>query len=395
MVKALTVRQFNEYFKTSIRHDPIFSRVYIKGTLANIKYNGSHLYFSLKEGVDVIDCVIFYYEDKEIDFAFTEGVELMVTGTLNLNNYSSRINIIAKSVKEVGQSEEYLKFLKLKEDFRKKGYFDLDRKKPIGDFPKNIGLITSKDGAAIIDFISVINQKPNDIKIKLAPVKVQGDKSSLAIVDSIVKLDRMGLDAIVITRGGGSALDLAVFNDKDIIKAAYGAKTPIISAIGHKIDMTLLDLVADLSLQTPTEAGSYIIRNYANLDLEIKKYLQQMRDLITNSLRFNDLRVKMLRNDLRVLNPRTSIDQSQKDLESIRSSLNKAMKDKISSFEHKLALMDQKLKSMGEIIELRKKNIKILDTRQKEIYSKHSLKNGDEIIISFSDGKIKARVTDG
>ncbi|WP_416335178.1 exodeoxyribonuclease VII large subunit [Anaerococcus sp. DFU013_CI05] len=395
MLKALSVKQFNEYFKTSIKHDPILTRVYINGSLANIRFNGAHLYFSLKEGNDIIDCVIYYYDDKDIDFDFKEGMDVLVRGNFSYNNYSSRVVIITNEIKENGVSEEYLKFIKMKEDFKNRGYFDLENKKQIPKLPKNVGLITSKDGAAIVDFVSVINQKPNDIIIKLFPVKVQGNDAVDLILKGLNDLEKMNLDVIVITRGGGSSEDLSVFNDKEIIEQVFRSNTPIISAIGHKIDTTLLDLVADLSLQTPTEAGSYIIANYTNLESEMKKNLSLMKDIVLGQLRLNEYKLAILKQKLKVENPKNSVEQKNKDVKSLKIAMDKAIKNNIAHNISKLNLLEARLKSAKTLIESRKENIVIKNAHNTEIFSKYSINIGDEIEINFSDGRIKAVVTDG
>ncbi|WP_295885237.1 exodeoxyribonuclease VII large subunit [uncultured Anaerococcus sp.] len=395
MLKALSVKQFNEYFKTSIKHDPILTRVYINGSLANIRFNGAHLYFSLKEGNDIIDCVIYYYDDKDIDFDFKEGMDVLVRGNFSYNNYSSRVVIITNEIKENGVSEEYLKFIKMKEDFKNRGYFDLENKKQIPKLPKNVGLITSKDGAAIVDFVSVINQKPNDINIKLFPVKVQGNDAVDLILKGLNDLEKMNLDVIVITRGGGSSEDLSVFNDKEIIEQVFRSNTPIISAIGHKIDTTLLDLVADLSLQTPTEAGSYIIANYTNLESEMKKNLSLMKDIILGQLRLNEYKLAILKQKLKAENPKNSVEQKNKDVKSLKIAMDKAIKNNIAHNISKLNLLEARLKSAKTLIESRKENIVIKNAHNTEIFSKYSINIGDEIEINFSDGRIKALVTDG
>ncbi len=395
MLKALSVKEFNQYFKTSIKHDPILTRVYINGSLANIRFNGAHLYFSLKEANDIIDCVIYYYEDKDIDFAFKEGTDVLVKGNFSYNNYSSRVVIITNEIKENGVSEEYLKFIKIKEYFKNKGYFDLENKKAIPKLPKNIGLITSKDGAALVDFVSVINQKPNNINIKLFPVKVQGTDAVSLILKGISDLEKMNLDVIVITRGGGSSEDLAVFNDKEIIESVFRAKTPIISAIGHKIDTTLLDLVADLSLQTPTEAGSYIIADYTNIESEVKKSLSLMKDIISGQIRVNEYKLALLKQNLKAVNPKNDVIQKEKDVKNLKLAMDKALKNNLSFNEHRLNLLETRLKASKNLIEARKENIVIKNAKEEEIFSKYSLNTGEEIEINFSDGRIKAVVTDG
>ena len=395
MIKALSVKQFNEYFKTNIKHDPILSRVNIKGNLANIRYNQNHLYFSLKEDSDVIDCVIYYYEDKDINFSFDEGMDVIIKGNLYLNNYSSRIVIVTNNIEKVGLSEEYAKFIKLKEDIKKRGYFDLKNKKLIPTFPKNVGLITSKDGAAIVDFLSVINQKPNDISVKLAAVKVQGSQSSELIVNAIKKLDDLNLDVIVITRGGGSSEDLSAFNNKEIIEAVYLANTPVISAIGHKIDTTLLDLVADLSLQTPTEAGYYIIANYSNIEKQSEKILNSMRDTIKNQINIDELRLTSLKKNIKAFNPNIKVDDKLRDIDNFKKNFDKILLSNYKDIEIKLDFFEKRLKLSKSLIETKKKSIIIKDTSGNSIFSKYSLKNGDKVEIEFSDGRIKSIISDG
>ena len=395
MLKALSVKQFNQYVKTNFKHDPIFMGAFISGALANIRKSHNHLYFSLKEESDIIDCVIYYYEDQEIDFDFREGTEVFVKGNLSYNNYSSRLVVVTKSIEKKGISEEYLRFLKIKEDFQKRGYFDIENKKPIPKFPKNIGLITSKDGAAIVDFVSVIDQKPNAINISLYPVKVQGSLAVSEVITAIEILDKRDLDLIVITRGGGSSEDLAVFNDKEIIETVFKTETPVISAIGHKIDTTLLDLVADLSLQTPTEAGSYIISNYKDLEKDFTKILAQMENVINSELRIKQRELDALYRVIISQNPMNRIKDREVDLRALMKSFDKTLTDNYRHNEAKLSNLGLRLKAAKNIIDIKKESIEILNQSDGKIFSKHSLSSGDEFFVEFSDGRIKAVVIDG
>ena len=394
MRKPLSVKQFNEYFKSNIKHDPIFQNLYINGQLSNIRVNNSHLYFSLKEDNEIIDCVIYYFEDKDINFDFEEGIDVNVKGNVFYNNYSSRIIISAKEVSEVGISENYKKFLEMKEEFRKLGYFDEINKKVIPKYPKKVGLITSKDGAAIIDFISVINQKPNDINIFLYPVKVQGLESSNLIKQAICDLDHKNLDVIVITRGGGSNEDLSTFNNRDIVEAVFDAKTPIISAIGHKIDLTLLDLVSDLSLQTPTEAGSYIIKSYANLEKDLDDVIHKMKQIIGAEIDSFERNLLFLERDLRSFHPLNNLNNIELELSFIKKELDTKLKNSLSINENRLRLIKSNLDYQNDVINLKKSMI-FVKAKDKNIYSAKSLDVGDKIILGFSDGDVKAEIIDG
>lgn len=394
MRKALSVKQFNEYFKSNIKHDPIFQNLYINGQLSNVRINNSHLYFSLKEERDIIDCVIYYYEGKDIDFSVEIGKDVLVKGTVLFNNFSSRIVISVNEIREKGLSQKYLEFLQMKEEFKKKGYFDVENKKEIPKLPQKIGLITSEEGAAIVDFLSVINQKPNDIHIFVSPVKVQGESSPLMVKKAIERLDKKDLDLIVITRGGGSSEDLSSFNDSLVIDAAFLAKTPIISAIGHKIDQTLLDLVADLSLQTPTEAGSYVIKNYSDIYKDMKNIVTKMGEITLSRIRDYEYRLRETEKILDRKSPIREIDKRINSLTYLKKDLDLRLRSNLAYNEQKLRLMSSELKRFKDIIEIGKKNIHIKDDMGNTIFSKHSLKKSDIAFIEFNDGKVKVEVVD-
>lgn len=394
MRKALSVKQFNEYFKSNIKHDPIFQNLYINGQLSNVRINNSNLYFSLKEDRDIIDCVIYYYEDKDIDFSVEIGKDVLVKGTVIFNNFSSKIVISVNEIKEKGLAQKYLEFLQMKEEFRKKGYFDLENKKEIPKFPQKIGLITSEESAAIVDFLSVINQKPNDMHIYLSPVKVQGESSALMVKKAIERLDKRNLDLIVITRGGGSSEDLSSFNDSLVIDATFLAKTPIISAIGHKIDQTLLDLVADLSLQTPTEAGSFVIKNYSDISKDMRNIINKMGEITQSRIRDYEYSLLQIKKTLERRSPLREIDKRISSLTYLKKDLDLRLSSNLSYNEQRLRLISSELKRFKDIIEIEKENIHIKDEMGNVVFSKHSLKKSDIAFIEFSDGKVKVEVVD-
>lgn len=394
MRKPLSVKQFNEYIKSNIKHDPIFQRINLIGELCNIRINNYHLYFSLKEGNDLIDAVIYYYEDKEISFDFSPGKEVIIKGNLSFNNYSSKLVIIVNEVEDVGISKEFLEFLKMKEEFKSKGYFDKENKKPIPKLVKKIGLITSKDGAAIMDFLAMINSKANDIHIYLDPVKVQGDDAEVLIANAIRTLDNLSLDVIVITRGGGSNEDLSSFNKRKIIEAVFAAKTPIISAIGHNIDTTLIDYTSDLSLQTPTEVGSYLISDYVDYEKKIINKFDKAESLIKNTIDMTELKLKVLDAKIKKSSPAKLTEDKINALSSLNQEINKAIKNVFSYNENKFKNLAIKLDYVEKLIDVRKQHFEI-KFDGKNVYSAHSLTEGDQIELIFVDGKLKARIING
>lgn len=393
-MKSLSVKQFNQYIKTSFKHDPLFQNVSVKGEIANYKISHNHIYFSLKEENEIIDCVIYYYEQKDIE-DFNNGDEVIVDGNLIYNSFFSKISISVNNIEKKGLSEEYLNFLKIKEEFFKKGYFDKDTKKTICDYPKDIGLITSDKSAAIVDFLSVINKEISDINIYLYPVKVQGLSAKDEIINAINVLDKKNLDAIVITRGGGSKEDLKVFNEKDIVEEIYKAKSPIISAIGHKIDLSLADLVSDLSLQTPTEAGSYLVRNYKKIRQDINKIFIDIQKTLNRNIELKELKLNNLKYSLDSYSLDKLLDEKTKNVNEIFEKIKINLNLNIEKKENNLEILKYKLNSLKSILDIKKNSIFIKDFDGNFIYSKYSLKNKDKVNIVFSDGEVKAEIYDG
>ena len=393
-MKSLSVKQFNQYIKTSFKHDPLFQNVSVKGEIANYKISHNHIYFSLKEENEIIDCVIYYYEQKDIG-DFNNGDEVIVDGNLIYNSFFSKISISVNNIEKKGLSEEYLNFLKIKEEFLKKGYFDKDTKKTICDYPKDIGLITSDKSAAIVDFLSVINKEISDINIYLYPVKVQGLSAKDEIINAINVLDKKNLDAIVITRGGGSKEDLKVFNEKDIVEEIYKAKSPIISAIGHKIDLSLTDLVSDLSLQTPTEAGSYLVRNYKKIRQDINKIFIDIQKTLNRNIELKELKLNNLKYSLDSYSLDKLLDEKTKNVNQIFEKIKNNLNLNIEKKEKNLEILKYKLNSLKSILDIKKNSIFIKDFDGNFIYSKYSLKNKDKVNIVFSDGEVKAEIYDG
>lgn len=393
-MKSLSVKQFNQYIKTSFKHDPLFQNVSVKGEIANYKISHNHIYFSLKEENEIIDCVIYYYEQKDIG-DYDNGDEVIVDGNLIYNSFFSNISISVNNIEKKGLSEEYLKFLKIKEEFLKKGYFDKGTKKTICDYPKEIGLITSDKSAAIVDFLSVINKEISDINIYLYPVKVQGLSAKDEIIKAINVLDKKNLDAIVITRGGGSKEDLKVFNEKDIVEEIYKAKSPIISAIGHRIDLSLTDLVSDLSLQTPTEAGSYLVRNYKKIRQDINKIFIDIQKTLNRNIELKELKLNNLKYSLDSYSLDKLLDEKTKNVDEIFEKIKNNLNLNIEKKEKDLEILKYKLNSIKSILDIKKNSIFIKDFDGNFIYSKYSLKNKDKVNIVFSDGEVKAEIYDG
>ncbi len=254
----------------------------VLGELSSFKKSGKNTFFKLlDQSIASIDCSYFNIPD-EVFKKFKNGDKVLVTAKLNFYEPYGRISLIVSNINFFGEGELRRKFLELKEKLEKEGYFDDKYKKPIPKFVNNICVVTSKDGAVIKDIHTSVRKKNKCINIYLYDVRVQGVDCANSIIKALSILDNKGYDVILIARGGGSIEDLMGYNDENLVKAIFNAKTPIVSAVGHEIDYTLCDMVADKRFSTPTAAGEGLAYNVTDLRDEILNQLDANLQLLVN-----------------------------------------------------------------------------------------------------------------
>lgn len=311
MRKAISVKVLNQYIKSELMNDPILKNVYVVGEVTNLHKN-KFMYFDLKEEDDLINCVYF---NNDLDFS--NGDNIIVNGSINTYTRASRYQITVRVIQAVGQGQAHVKLKLLKEKLDKKGYFDLSRKKSIPDFPVNIGLITSAKSAAIVDFLSILKANYPIADILLYPTRVQGLEAKVDIIEALQRLDLLGLDLLVMTRGGGSNEDLSIFNDEEIADTIYNLQTPIISAVGHEIDTTIADLVSDLRLSTPTKAAEYIVGVFNESLLEVNNLFLENNKIIMHLLETNLYQLNIEKLQIEANSPKNRIENYLKDIQDI------------------------------------------------------------------------------
>ncbi len=289
MAEIITVSALNQYVKTVLEHDEVLGGIGIRGEISNFvnHFKTGHLYFSLKDGQCAVKGVMFRQDAAHLAFAPQNGMNVIVRGRVSLFERDGAFQIYVQDMFPDGVGAIQLAFERLKETLEQEGLFRPERKKPIPAMPKKIGLITSKTGAAIQDIFSVSQRRNPLAEFVVLPVTVQGNAAGAALAAAVKALDEAKLvDVIIIARGGGSKEDLWVFNDERLARAVYAASTPIVSAVGHEIDFTILDFVADLRAPTPSAAAELVVpdmqailRANANIFANIRKEIQKRMNL--------------------------------------------------------------------------------------------------------------------
>ena len=279
--KYITVTQLTRYIKYKIDNDVHLNEVFLKGEISNFKaHSRGHFYFTLKDETSRINAVMFASNTKGLKFVPQDGMKVLVTGKVSVFEANGGYQIYVNELLEDGIGNLYIAFEQLKKKLEEEGLFKESYKKPIPKIPKKIGVITAPTGAAIRDIISTIKRRWPLTEIYLYPALVQGEEAKDDIVKQIKKADQAGLDTLIVGRGGGSIEDLWAFNEEIVARAIFDCHTPVISAVGHEIDFTISDFVADLRAPTPTGAAEMAVPQLK----DIENYLHQVTIRLNNTI---------------------------------------------------------------------------------------------------------------
>ena len=395
MNKVFSVAQINAYIKRIFQSDYALNRIYIKGEVSNCKYHSSgHIYFSLKDDKSQISCVMFANQRiSGLDFEMENGQTVIVSGSISVFERNGTYQLYANEISLDGIGRLYVEFEKLKEKLYREGLFDHEKKKPIPQNPKTIGIVTAKTGAAIHDIMSVAKRRNPYIQLVLYPAQVQGDGAAETIVRGIETLDRYGVDTIIIGRGGGSIEDLWAFNEEKVARAIYAAKTPIISGTGHEVDTTIADYAADLRAATPTAACELAVPDLREtldaIDARKKSLSVQIRHILRNY----ELRLEQYSGKLRRFDPKLQLQEQRMTLAELEDRLTKRMDYLRNRYQHRLELYAQRLHGLSPTAKLIGGYGYLSDQSGQPVLSTAQISEGDEVQITISDGAIKTKVT--
>ena len=287
----LSVSQLNYYIKSLLENDPRLQFVLISGEISNLTdhYRSGHIYLSLKDERSIIRAVMFAGNAKRLKFRPQDGMKVLCRGRISLYEPSGQYQLYIEDMQPDGVGALALAFEQLKQRLEAQGLFDPSRKKPLPRFPKTVGVITSPTGAAIQDIRNILYRRYPCVNMLFYPVTVQGDGAPLQLINALRQMDRSGLcDVIIIGRGGGSAEDLWAFNDEGLAHEIYGCQTPVISAVGHEVDFTISDFVADMRAPTPSAAAELAVPDREELTAYYRSQAQYLAHLAENRLRVED-----------------------------------------------------------------------------------------------------------
>lgn len=393
--KSYTVGQVNGYIKNLIGSDYLLSDIYVKGEVSNCKYHSSgHIYFSLKDETGSIMAVMFKsYAYSGLNFKLENGQQVVAHGSVNVYERDGRYQLYVKEISLDGIGNLYERYEMLKQKLYEQGLFEFDRKKEIPAYPKRVGIVTARTGAAIQDIRNIAKRRNPYVQLILYPAKVQGDGAAQDIAHGIEVLDSMGVDTIIIGRGGGSIEDLWAFNEEVVAWAIYHANTPIISGTGHEIDNTIADYAADLRAPTPSAACELAIPDVMSTVNQIVNQGRRMEDLMKRKLGTCEEKLRAYEKHFRLLNPRQRLAQQQIYLDDISDRLNRAMHRKHEQYKNRFQILAERLNGLSPSAKL-VNGFGYIAKQEEPVKSVEEIQKDDTVTIRVHDGVIETVVTD-
>ena len=334
----ITIGELNHYIKGIFDENLFLNQVYIKGEISNFKaHTRGHYYFTLKDDTSRINAVMFSYNTNSLNFNPVDGMKVLVTGKISVYEATGSYQIYVTSMQEDGLGNLYIEFEKLKKKLAAEGLFDQDKKKPIPKVPRKIGIVTASTGAAIKDILTTIKRRFPICETILFPSLVQGKEAALDIVNKIKIANTYDIDTLIVGRGGGSIEDLWPFNEEIVARAIYDSKVPVISAVGHEIDFTIADFVADLRAPTPTAAAELAVPNIDTINDYLKNAVNRSTLSINNYIDTRRQTLTNLVNSYVLKKPTAMYEIKEQNLDFLIESINKQMKVILDSSRLKIS----------------------------------------------------------
>ena len=388
----ITVGALTRYIKYKFDNDANLQNIAIKGEISNFKrHSRGHFYFTIKDEESRISAIMFASQTNSVQFEPVDGTKVLVRGRISVFPSTGNYQIYVDEMIEDGVGNLYALYEKLKADLKKEGLFDVEHKKEIPKLPKRIGVITAPTGAAIRDIMSTINRRYPICEVILFPSLVQGKEAKDDIVRNIKLADTYELDTLIVGRGGGSIEDLWAFNEEIVARAIYECNTPVISAVGHEIDFTIADFVADKRAETPTGAAEIAVPSKSDLLKLINQLEIRSSKNMNNILDTNKKILDKIRSSYILSNPMSIYEIKEQKLDNLIDKSNTIINLYMNNKNNKYSNVINKLSVLNPLNTL-KRGYSITKLDNKVITNIKGIKKNDTLTITLSDGEVTSTV---
>ncbi len=390
-----SVGQVNTYIKNMFAQDFMMQHICIKGEVSNCKYHSSgHIYFTMKDATGTLNAVMFAGYRRGLKFTMKEGDNVIVTGSVEIYERDGKYQLYAREIELDGAGNLYLRFEALKQELEEMGMFAPEYKKTIPRFARRIGVVTAPTGAAVQDIRNIAARRNPYVQLILYPALVQGEGAAASIVNGIRALDAMGLDVLIVGRGGGSIEDLWAFNEEIVARAIFECNTPVISAVGHETDTTIVDYVADMRAPTPSAAAELAVFDYRTVKEQITGLYRRLSGNMEQKIKFTGMQIRQMESRLHRLSPESRMREKRMYTAGLEQKIEQLMQKRLAEKRHEVAIFAERMERLSPLRKLSGGYAYVTDSKEKALLCVSQVDRGDEVTIQLLEGKIKAEVTE-
>ncbi len=394
MANIYSVTQVNSYIKNMFTQDFMLNRIFIKGEVSNCKYHTSgHVYFTIKDNTSQMACVMFAGNRRGMNFQLKEGQNVVIEGNIDIYERDGKYQLYARKITLDGTGILYQQYEALKKKLEEMGMFAAEYKRPIPKYVNKVGIVTAQTGAAIRDIVNIATRRNPYVQLILYPALVQGEGAKDSIVKGIQVLDSMNLDVLIVGRGGGSIEDLWAFNEEIVARAIFECRTPVISAVGHEVDVTIADYVADLRAPTPSAAAELAVYDYRALKEQLVQKQWNLKRELQKTIKRYRTQTKQYEIYISHKNPKVQVQKQRQHTIELEEKMEIALKRKIEKSRYRLSVYAERLEGLSPLKRLGNGYAYLSDETGEAIRSIGQLKKGDTFQVQLKDGKALAAVT--
>jgi len=374
--------------------DYLLQKLFVKGEVSNCKYHTSgHIYFSLKDPKGTISCVMFAGNRSGLSFRLADGQQIIVGGTVDVYERDGKYQLYARQILLDGSGQLYEKYERLKRELEELGMFAPEYKRPVPRYIKTLGVVTADTGAAVRDIIQIAHRRNPYVQIILCPAIVQGEAAVPSIVNGIHALERMGVDVMIVGRGGGSIEDLWAFNEREVAQAVFDCSVPVISAVGHETDTTIIDFVSDLRAPTPSAAAELAVADVRDIFREIAALQDALDRLMRRKVEDRRTLLRQAELKMKLLSPANRIREQKMLALQTEERLQERMRRILENRKHRLFICVERLKGLSPLEKLSSGYAYMKNENGENIRSVSQVTVGENVMIQVKDGQIGAAVT--
>lgn len=389
-----SVGQVNNYIKNMFAQDFMLHHISIRGEVSNCKYHSSgHIYFTIKDDTGTMNAIMFAGNRRGLTFPMQEGDKVVVTGSVEVYERDGRYQVYARTIELDGAGNLYLKFEALKKELEEMGMFAPEYKQPIPKYARTIGIVTAPTGAAIQDIRNIAGRRNPYVQLILYPSLVQGEGAASSIVNGIHAMERLGVDVIIVGRGGGSIEDLWAFNEEIVARAIFDCPIPVISAVGHQTDWTIADYVADLRAPTPSAAAELAVYDFRQTKEQLHALRNQFARELDRKMSATKTRLEHDKMRLKYLSPMNRLNENRRRAMDYEEKMNQQMQNLIRERRHTLTLLAGSLDAHSPAKKLSGGYAFVSALSGKGLRSVHEVSEGSDVAIHLLDGEITAKVS--